>query len=105
MIHEFCASSKLRMIKTIRNTGRVREGLLPLLRDGIKYIHLIRHPRDVAKSYERFIAQNRWLKGSGDTNAAKEARLVSVCTRMKSEADFFARVEARNPGSVERVRY
>lgn len=42
------------MVKTIRMTGSVRTDLVPMFREGIKYIHLMRHPRDVAKSYERY---------------------------------------------------
>ena len=50
----------------------------------------------------RFIAQNRWLQA---TSITREARIGGICTRMRSEADFFDRIEHMHPGSVYRVRY
>ena len=129
------------MVKTIRMTGYVKQTLpLHLLReqppdhgrhhgddDGthahdndrehavrpkLRIVHLIRHPKDVAKSYSRFNALRGWNSNrvSGGSAAATFSETVlgqvkGMCNRMKADVDFFNALETKHPGSVLRVKY
>lgn len=110
-LEAFCRTSTVRMVKTVRMLGYVSHDLPTSLLDkgvhfvgdydqsslvlvGLKIIHLIRHPTDVARSYQNFQKQNRWNMTHQDATEMA----TQFCSRMITETNLWDQIEKKYPG-------